>query len=418
LRPLVIASINLQAGLRTRRAALTRWLAAINADGVLLQDPGGISCSDAALDGYLVGHYSRRLAALWRPTLTVESRPQTEFWQENVLGWLSVHNIYLSPRSQSIRAGQLDTITRHLRRRGGSPAVVLGDFNIAPRAEDGLYGEQVSHFNGVRDRSALNRFLTAAHLTDLGARIDPSPTIELSRNGSATRFRCDLVLAAHYMTHEMSVRVDHSTRRGPDQFSDHSGLIVTVPWTAPDSFSIPGNTAKGRKFPSWVARHVVPPMARQFAVKRILDFGCGRGEDVRYFTELGLDAVGYDAHMNHGFATRPEGRFDMVTVTYVLTTLPDPSQRLAALRDAVGMLRRGGHAIVTVRSIDSVEKDAAARGWARLNDGYCTSRRLGTFVKGMRGDELTTLMDICRLDVRALDLRHPDAGLVAVGRRR
>jgi hypothetical protein len=84
----------------------------------------------------------------------------------------------------------------------------------------------------------------------------------------------------------------------------------------------------------------------------ILDYGCGRGDDVRHLTELGYDARGYDPHWGpeaEPWFEWPGVRFDVVLCTYVLNVVePGPNRYhiLDALRRCV---KPEGRIFVTVR---------------------------------------------------------------------
>jgi len=73
---------------------------------------------------------------------------------------------------------------------------------------------------------------------------------------------------------------------------------------------------------------------------RCLDYGCGRGKDANTY---GMDR--YDPHF---FPSKPEGKYDTVTCTYVLNILDheDVPKVLDALR---ALLAPGGNAYLSVR---------------------------------------------------------------------
>lgn len=91
---------------------------------------------------------------------------------------------------------------------------------------------------------------------------------------------------------------------------------------------------------------------------RLLDVGCGYGSFVELMRRLGWDASGIDpspaaveAAATRGLPVRigtleeAQGRYDAVTMFYVLEHLPDPS---AALRKAYDLLAPGGTLLVRV----------------------------------------------------------------------
>jgi len=52
----------------------------------------------------------------------------------------------------------------------------------------------------------------------------------------------------------------------------------------------------------------------------ILDYGCGRGQDVQELIKKGYDAKGYDPHW--GPFTFPDLQYDTITCIYVLNVIP------------------------------------------------------------------------------------------------
>lgn len=65
--------------------------------------------------------------------------------------------------------------------------------------------------------------------------------------------------------------------------------------------------------------------------RRVLDYGCGRGGDVRGLTAAGIDTTGWDPH----YRPHPPPRAaDVVLCSYVLNVIDDPAERAATLRRA------------------------------------------------------------------------------------
>lgn len=63
----------------------------------------------------------------------------------------------------------------------------------------------------------------------------------------------------------------------------------------------------------------------------VLDYGCGRGQDIARLRQLGHEAVGWDPH----FASEvPLGCSELVFLTYVLNVIEDPRERQEALSNA------------------------------------------------------------------------------------
>ena len=100
----------------------------------------------------------------------------------------------------------------------------------------------------------------------------------------------------------------------------------------------------------------------------VLDYGCGRGDDVRYLCSLGIPAKGWDPHFN------PETKIttvDIVNLGYVLNVIEDPLERQSTLLRAFELARR--LLIVAVRVDHSLETGTS------FSDGLLTRR--GSFQK-------------------------------------
>jgi hypothetical protein len=86
-------------------------------------------------------------------------RQLSDRWQIVMLDGLAVHNVYLSPYSAKERCGLLCAIAASLSTVG--PSIVVGDFNLAPRPEDGVFGTKPSTFTSAAERksfASLNGF--------------------------------------------------------------------------------------------------------------------------------------------------------------------------------------------------------------------------------------------------------------------
>ena len=108
-----------------------------------------------------------------------------------------------------------------------TPMLIAGDFNLAPRKEDGWYGNTYSNFTKKSERENFLRFLRKYELYDLGVELDWAPTLERDINGKSSRFRCDLFLLKEDLLELSKMRYDHKfrTQKG---LSDHSALLVEL----------------------------------------------------------------------------------------------------------------------------------------------------------------------------------------------
>lgn len=89
---------------------------------------------------------------------------------------------------------------------------------------------------------------------------------------------------------------------------------------------------------TWLMRH-------NLIHGRVLDVGCGYGQDVLELQQLGYECEGYDPYY---FPIPPEGKFDTVLCTYVLNVL-QPQERLVPMVFIRHYLALNGAAYITVR---------------------------------------------------------------------
>jgi DNA phosphorothioation-associated putative methyltransferase len=152
----------------------------------------------------------------------------------------------------------------------------------------------------------------------------------------------------------------------------------------------PERTAIARKGPS------TPTLAyeglfKKHGVKTILDYGCGKGADVRWLTSKGYKVHGYDPH----FApTLPNKVFDAVMLNYVLCVIPDADQRDALIDSTLDLVKAPGLFCVAVRPKATVDREAKQAKWKKHADGWLTKN--GTFQKGYTKEEL---LDFCGLSL-------------------
>jgi SAM-dependent methyltransferase len=153
----------------------------------------------------------------------------------------------------------------------------------------------------------------------------------------------------------------------------------------------PENTAIPRTQRSAPARAVAEILAPALGVQTLLDYGCGRGIDVDWYRQRGLQAEGFDPHAPFGFDRPPSATFDLVTCVYVLNVLDDPRARREVLLSAQSFARPGGAVLVVTRAAASIEREAAKRGWPRHHDGWWSNRARGMFQHGLTRDEIIAL---------------------------
>jgi DNA phosphorothioation-associated putative methyltransferase len=146
----------------------------------------------------------------------------------------------------------------------------------------------------------------------------------------------------------------------------------------------------------------------------ILDWGCGRGDDIRYYKEHGLAALGWDPHYESVIMASKGTKFDIVTCAYVLNVIDNPEDRVDTLREAKKFLRRRGHILVCARSHSEIEYQAATNKWKRMSDGYITGS--GTFQVGLSNDDLAFALNFAGFEI--LDVKVVSKTSWALGRKK
>ncbi len=114
----------------------------------------------------------------------------------------------------------------------------------------------------------------------------------------------------------------------------------------------------------------------------LLDYGCGRGDDVRYLKAMGYQAFGWDpVYCPQG----PRQGADIVNLGYVLNVIEEPHERIEVLRDAYALAR-------TLLVVSVLMGGSASAGSGRpYKDGILTKRN--TFQKYFRQQELETFIE-------------------------
>ena len=113
----------------------------------------------------------------------------------------------------------------------------------------------------------------------------------------------------------------------------------------------------------------------------ILDYGCGRGDDVRTLSGLGYDCVGWDP------VHRPDGdrrSSELVNLGYVVNVIEDPSERVETLKTAWHLAER---VMVVAARVDFQQ----VPDFEECADGVLTGR--GTFQKFYAQPELRDWID-------------------------
>ena len=113
-----------------------------------------------------------------------------------------------------------------------------------------------------------------------------------------------------------------------------------------------------------------------------LDYGCGRGDDIKFFKELGVSAIGWDPHFQNDTANLVQA--DIVNLGFVLNVIEDPEERMKTLKRAYSLATKCLSVAVMLQS----QNDLASA--LPFNDGCVTS--IKTFQKFYTQSELEELL--------------------------
>lgn len=147
-------------------------------------------------------------------------------------------------------------------------------------------------------------------------------------------------------------------------------------------------TAISRKTPSIPAKYVVNKLLPELKFQSILDWGCGKGMDLKLFQEAGLETAGYDPYY---LPQKPRAKFDFGTCTYVINTIQDDLERRCILANLYSHIKYGGHVLVTVRGPLEIYNSSIKNAWRFHLDGFITSS--GTFQCAISARDLCSLLD-------------------------
>ena len=114
----------------------------------------------------------------------------------------------------------------------------------------------------------------------------------------------------------------------------------------------------------------------------VLDYGCGRGDDVKFLKELGIPAIGWDPH----FVPNPAllVQHDIVNLGFVLNVIEDTKERKTVLSDAYGLADKCLSVSVMLHSQNDTTTSMP------FGDGQLTSKK--TFQKYYEQLELEELI--------------------------
>ena len=112
---------------------------------------------------------------------------------------------------------------------------------------------------------------------------------------------------------------------------------------------------------------------------RILDYGCGRGDILPYYSPLVIE---YDPHYTKEL---PHGKFDTIYCGYVANIILSKSERDKMLAHASSYLAPGGNLYVAVRR-DIPRKGTATQAWVELTWPILTENSRYAIYRKQPGD--------------------------------
>lgn len=238
---MLLASINLNKRLGAdgpdgARARFAAWLRAHDVAVIVAQEPyKPADRRPPLLHGYVFAGGDGHLATWVREDITAPAVSAPTAWAQRVeLGWLTVLQVHLDAYTSGARTAQLGELAAMASAEGGRPLLICGDFNLAPRPQDGLYDGEVSGFTADTERKALQHLLQSAWLVDTtrpDGEDEAKFTFERHFTGKLSRFRCDLALLSDHLAAGVSVTTRDEVRTGPGAFTDHSALLLDLPLT-------------------------------------------------------------------------------------------------------------------------------------------------------------------------------------------
>jgi exonuclease III len=232
-----VASFNLNKGLHTRDRAerFLAWLSENKPELLLLQEPWSEGRPVRDIPGYEPLNASWLVACYASSEVNRRFSPASirrhERWVQTSLAGVDVHNVYLDDKSSAARRDLLTTISTAI--DSSETHCFFGDFNMAPREEDGLYDGKVSKYTRLQERNALHGLLAAGCMIDVFANRSLQTqefTFERTNKGRPTQFRCDLALVNEGLSRKPGFQFSyvHEARSGANAFTDHSGVFVTI----------------------------------------------------------------------------------------------------------------------------------------------------------------------------------------------
>jgi len=141
---------------------------------------------------------------------------------------------------------------------------------------------------------------------------------------------------------------------------------------------------------------------RKVSLDSILDFGAGKSIDAQCWSkETGAFTQAYDKFEQPNFSgrgNRPNRKFALVTVIFVLNVVATDKERIAIINDAMQYVETDGYIFIATRSKKEIERArirSAKKGnvWQQLESGaYISDSRKNTIQYGLDNQDLQDLI--------------------------
>ena len=141
---------------------------------------------------------------------------------------------------------------------------------------------------------------------------------------------------------------------------------------------------------------------RKVTLDSVLDFGAGKSIDVEYWSKAtGAFTQAYDKFEQPNFSgrgNRPNRKFALTTVIFVLNVVATDKERIAIINDAMQYVETDGFIFIAARSKKEIERArirSAKKGnvWEKLESGaYISDSRKNTIQHGVDNPDLQDLI--------------------------
>lgn len=131
-------------------------------------------------------------------------------------------------------------------------------------------------------------------------------------------------------------------------------------WTTPRHKAALKRTKLGAPYSAAIVNSIIRPDTT------VLDYGCGRGDNVRFMKEQGINAVGYDPYY---FPDVEKTSCDVVALCYVLGVIEDKAERDRTLCEAWSLAKKS---LLVATQVQHSRGDVAhGDGWLTNWGTYC-----------------------------------------------